>query len=326
MSPGGGEEGCWGSSRCAPTPLAFSVCPSVCAASADLCPLSAQARSSLCLTEPQLKPPTPAEGRAAASSASSCCTKRWLKGEGSVRLLLCLLHAGTGLCRSCSPGQALPRARTEGVMWGNGSGLRTGRGERRTLYLHTKYKAQLVQYVSQSLTHTHSNGAERPVVTPRAPAAPSPLHAQQGPAQAATWRPPAPHSWARTGGAAKSCEQPAALGGGLSSQPPAFSNQPLVRTEHRADPGLLGFPGQLLSKPHLSLHCVQDCATRDAPAKPTAAFAHPQHGATAPGSYLLLEPLRAWKGISRTPGPTVLQSCLRGMWAMARREMWPPWL
>lgn len=139
-------------------------------------------------------------------------------------------------------------------------------------------------------------------------------------------RPPAPHSWARTGGAAKSCEQPAALGGGHSPQPPAFSNQPLIRTEHRADPGLLGFPGQLLSKPHLSLHCVQDCATRDAPAKPTAAFAHPQHGATAPGSYLLLEPLRAWKGISRTPGPTVLQSCLRGMWAMARREMWPPWL
>lgn len=116
MSPGGGEEGCWGSSRCAPTPLAFSVCPSVCTASVDLCPLSAQARSSLCLAEPQLKPSTPAEGRAAASSACSSCTKRWLKGEGSVRLLLCLLHAGTGLCHSCSPGQALPRARTGGAV------------------------------------------------------------------------------------------------------------------------------------------------------------------------------------------------------------------
>lgn len=189
------------------------------------------------------------------------------------------------------------------------------------------YKIQsTVSSIRVPVSHSHTqNGAERPVVSSRAPAAPSPLHAQQGLAQAAT-RPPAPHSWARTGGAAKSCEQPAALGGGHSPQPPAFSNQPLIRTEHRADPGLLGFPGQLLSKPHLSLHCVQDCATRDAPAKPTAAFAHPQHGATAPGSYLLLEPLRAWKGISRTPGPTVLQSCLRGMWAMGKREMRPPWL
>lgn len=175
--------------------------------------------------------------------------------------------------------------------------------------------------MGQSVPWSH-----RELLQPPLPCTLSRARPRQPPGPQLPTRPPAPHSWARTGGAAKSCEQPAALGGGLSSQPPAFSNQPLVRTGHRADPGLLGFPGQLLSKPHLSLHCVQDCATRDAPAKPTAAFAHPQHGATAPGSYLLLEPLRAWKGISRTPGPTVLQSCLRGMWAMARREMWPPWL